>query len=412
MWRDRTNLFISYRQSYSHHPAKKTKYSGHASNGFGDNSTLSEETRGLMSAGAFEDDGDAVIEMDLLPPRWLDIQDVVTEHLEEVTRQTKQLDQLHQKHVLPGFDDEDVKKKEEREIEQLTQEITRQFQSCQKAIKRIESMVRESKDQGGISRGEETMAQNLKISLATRVGEVSALFRKKQATYLKKLRQINGFASPLDRSSTPLAGNPYSDPSLMESESDRQISQSTLAQTASHRLAHKPGINDAAIAQREREIEDIAQGIISLANIFQELQTMVIDQGSMLDRIDYNVERMTVEVKEADKELTVATGYQKKGIKRKIILFLLLLVVGMIILLSLKLGTRGGEGSSTPIIPPPATPQSPPEGNAPAGGPPRERRREDTSLLLSVPVRKRKEWRRRRRRDGDEDHHFEHLHVW
>jgi syntaxin 16 len=29
------------------------------------------------------------------------------------------------------------------------------------------------------------MAHNLKISLASRVGEVSAMFRKKQSTYLK-----------------------------------------------------------------------------------------------------------------------------------------------------------------------------------------------------------------------------------
>lgn len=32
---------------------------------------------------------------------------------------------------------------------------------------------------------------------------------------------------------------------------------------------------------------------------------MIIDQGTMLDRIDYNVERMGTEVKAADKELKV-----------------------------------------------------------------------------------------------------------
>lgn len=138
-----------------------------------------------MSSGAYEDDGDAVIEMDLLPPRWLDVQDEITDQLAEIAKQTRKLDQLHQKHVLPGFDDEDVKKKEEREIEQLTQEITRGFQRCQQAIKRIEMMVREAKQQGNINQGEEVMAQNLKISLATRVGEVSAMFRKKQSAYLK-----------------------------------------------------------------------------------------------------------------------------------------------------------------------------------------------------------------------------------
>jgi syntaxin 16 len=148
---------------------------------------MSEERQGLMASGAYEDDGDAVIEMDLLPPRWLDVQDEITEHLAEIAKQTRKLDQLHQKHVLPGFDDEDVKKREEREIEHLTQSITRSFQKCQQAIKRIETMVREAKQQGNINQGEEVMAQNLKISLATRVGEVSAMFRKKQAAYLKSM---------------------------------------------------------------------------------------------------------------------------------------------------------------------------------------------------------------------------------
>lgn len=338
-----------------------------------------------MSAGAFEDDGDAVIEMDLLPPRWLDIQDEVTEYLADIAKQNRRLEQLHQKHVLPGFDDEDVKKREEQEIEQLTQEITRGFQSCQKAIQRIEMMVREAKQLGNISKGEETMAKNLKISLASRAGEVSAMFRKKQSAYLKKLRALGGLTSPF-RSPTPIQ-NPYNDVALQESDADRSFSQSTLQQTAQKRLTHDP--NATLIAQREREIEDIAQGIIELANIFQELQTMVIDQGSMLDRIDYNVERMAVDVKAADKELTVATGYQRRSIKRKVILLLLILVAGMFILLSLKLSRK--EGSSPPPAPPvPEIPGSPP-------APPQFADRSTLSARV-VPLRPSKDWHRRKRR--------------
>jgi syntaxin 16 len=144
---------------------------------------------------------------------------------------------------------------------------------------------------------------------------------------------------------------------LQESDADRSFSQSTLLQTAQKKLTHDP--NATLIAQREREIEDIAQGIIELANIFQELQSMVIDQGSMLDRIDYNVERMAVDVKAADKELTVATGYQKRSVKRKIMLLLFLLVVGVFILLSLKLSRKGS--SSPPPAPAPAPPPTPEE---------------------------------------------------
>ncbi|RQM06086.1 hypothetical protein DH86_00002407, partial [Scytalidium sp. 3C] len=251
-----------------------------------------------MSAGAFEDDGDAVIEMDLLPPRWADISDEVTELLTDIASKSQKLEKLHQKHVLPGFDDEDVKQAEESEIERLTQDITKGFHDCQKCIQRVEQMVKDSKSQGTISRAEETMAKNIQISLAGRVQEASAGFRKKQSAYLKKLRGLGGMNAPVERASTPLYSN-FNDPSLMESDADKSYSQSTLQQTTQKQLTS----NDAAIMQREREIMDIAQGIIELADIFKDLQAMIIDQGTMLDRIDYNVERMAVDVKAADKEL-------------------------------------------------------------------------------------------------------------
>lgn len=140
-----------------------------------------------MSAGAFEDSGDAVIEMDLLPPRWADVSDEVTELLDDIARKSQKLEKLHQTHVLPGFDDDEIKRAEEGEIERLTQDITKKFHDCQRSIQRVEQMVRESKGQGGISKGEETMARNIQISLAGRVQESSAGFRKKQSAYLKSM---------------------------------------------------------------------------------------------------------------------------------------------------------------------------------------------------------------------------------
>ncbi|KAJ5364473.1 uncharacterized protein N7496_010186 [Penicillium cataractarum] len=329
MWRDRTNLYISYRQSFAHHPAKKPRFG--ASNGF-DAPSQPEESRRLISeTGGFEEDGDMVIEMDLLPPRWVDVQEEVSELLADIAQKSAQLDKLHQKHLLPGFGDEDLRRQDEGVIEGLTQDITRSFHNCQNSIKRIDLMVRESKQQGGVTSGEETMAKNIQISLASRVQESSARFRKKQSTYLKKLRDLEGLSTPFDRSPTPVQ-NPFTDPSLMESEVDKSFSQTMLMQTQQRAT----GQNDAAIAQREREINDIAKGIIELSDIFRELQTMIIDQGTMLDRIDYNVERMGTEVKAAEKELKVATNYQRRTTKRKVMLLLALVVIGLIIVLVVK----------------------------------------------------------------------------
>jgi syntaxin 16 len=304
-----------------------------------------------MISDTYDGDGDAVIEMDLLPPRWIDVQEEVDEILSDIALKAAKLDKLHSKHVLPGFDDEHIKQQEERDIEVLTQDITRGFQECQKAIKRIETMVNEARSTGNLARGDETMAANIRIALASRVQDFSAVFRKKQSTYLNKLRQLGGFESPsgFGRSGTPVQ-NPYSDPALMESDADKSLSQSTLQQTAQKRF-HS---NDTAIAQREQEINDIAKGIIELADIFRDLQAMVIDQGTMLDRIDYNVERTVTDVKGAEKELVVATNYQKRNTKRKILLLLLLLVIGMFILLLIK------PKKKSPPPPDPGLPANPP----------------------------------------------------
>jgi syntaxin 16 len=148
--------------------------------------------------------------------------------------------------------------------------------------------------------------------------------------------------------------------------------------------------NDVVIIQREQEIEEIAHGIIELANIFQDLQTLVIDQGSMLDRIDYNVEKMAVDVKEAARELEAATTYQRRSLKRKIMFFLLLIVIGFIILLGLKMGSKSPAPADTP---PPA---APPLNDALDGhGSPSKRH----PVLDSVTAASlKRDWRRRRRR--------------
>ena len=105
--RNRTNLYISYRQSYAHHPTQS--YSNF-------NAGSTEELDTLISSRA-----DAAIEMDILPPAWADKTQEVDEILSNIARMSAKLDKLHARHVLPGFDD---KREEEGEIERITFEIT------------------------------------------------------------------------------------------------------------------------------------------------------------------------------------------------------------------------------------------------------------------------------------------------
>lgn len=65
--------------------------------------------------------------------------------------------------------------------------------------------------------------------------------------------------------------------------------------------------NQDFIQDRDREIAGIAQSITELADMFKDLGNLVLDQGTLLDRIDYNVEQMSTDVRGAVEELKVAT---------------------------------------------------------------------------------------------------------
>ena len=60
---------------------------------------------------------------------------------------------------------------------------------------------------------------------------------------------------------------------------------------------------DFDIRQRDRELTEIAKSIASLAELFKDLSVLVIDQGTLLDSIEYNIEQTAVQMSEAVKEL-------------------------------------------------------------------------------------------------------------
>lgn len=88
--------------------------------------------------------------------------------------------------------------------------------------------------------------------------------------------------------------------------------------------------------QREHEINAVVKSIVELNEIFKDLSQMVLDQGSILDRIDYNIEQTHTQVYEGFKQLQKADAYQRKNRKMwaiiilaatTILLFFILIIV-------------------------------------------------------------------------------------
>ncbi|CAG8454066.1 18519_t:CDS:10 [Racocetra fulgida] len=131
----------------------------------------------------------------------------------------------------------------------------------------IELSVLPPKCRTAASSQEQAMSKNIQISLAIKLQELSTSFRKQQSAYMKI--RSTGLFSIESRD--------------LDEEQDFGFTNDQLTLVES---------SEAMISQREHEINEIAKSIQTIAEIFNELQALVIDQGTLLDRIDYNVEQM------------------------------------------------------------------------------------------------------------------------
>ena len=95
--------------------------------------------------------------------------------------------------------------------------------------------------------------------------------------------------------------------SALSSSSSPSAGASTPSLAQQQFFASHQSTSTAAADQRSSEIADIAQSIADLADLFKDLSSLVIDQGTLLDRVDWNVEVMSTEVRGAAQELREAT---------------------------------------------------------------------------------------------------------
>lgn len=76
--------------------------------------------------------------------------------------------------------------------------------------------------------------------------------------------------------------------------------------------------------------DTISQLKLSIFPVQKELAIMVHDQGTVLDRIDYNIEQTQVQVYEGYKQLKKADSYQRANKK----LYCILMLASSIVVLS------------------------------------------------------------------------------
>jgi len=252
-----------------------------------------------------------------LPPQWVDDVDAVHSVISDITRSMEALKGMHASRIgsVFGRDLDDM----EGKIERLTQEITNQFRTAERYLKKVGIATNRA---GG---EEATIGANVQRSLAKQLQELSVEFRQDQRRYLADVQaQKSGGVSSTD---DKFGINVQDKQRLSEDDIDdfMTVQQVSMVDDLSE-----------IVQGRDQEIAKIAQSIEELGTIFKELAVLVIDQGTILDRIDYNMEAVVEHTKTGISQLERAEKSQKSARPMKCIFCLLVTIGILLILLVLK----------------------------------------------------------------------------
>ena len=92
-------------------------------------------------------------------------------------------------------------------------------------------------------------------------------------------------------------------------------------------------INNEILENREKQINNLHQGVQEISELFQDMSLLVTQQGQNLDNIQSNIESSVNYIESANFQLNKAKNYQYKKRSRFCCLFLLLFIIIVIILL-------------------------------------------------------------------------------
>eukprot|EP00656_Telonema_subtile_P052149 TRINITY_DN7188_c0_g1_i1.p1 TRINITY_DN7188_c0_g1~~TRINITY_DN7188_c0_g1_i1.p1 ORF type:complete len:256 (+),score=114.24 TRINITY_DN7188_c0_g1_i1:324-1091(+) len=201
----------------------------------------------------------------------------------------------------------------ENDISRLNANISRLFSKCNEQVKLLAA------PHVGTD-ADLKVRKNVQMALAGKLQDLSCTFRKKHKQYLQQLSDLRRKTDNLDTSF-------QFDSSNQDDDDDQGWSQEQLQEI---------DLMGSMIDERDREIKKIVSAISELSSIFRELSVLVVDSGTILDRIDYNMELVVDNFEAAEVELEAAEKYKKRSPATVCIVIMCLLNIVMVIIMIIK----------------------------------------------------------------------------
>ena len=229
--------------------------------------------------------------------------------LEDLLVNFASLKSLQSERIKPKFIDE---QKENRRIEQEIQKLIIQMMKKIKFCEGLTKMEKINKNKNYGNKIDQKVKNNIKDFLVSKIKNFSNEFRRNQQQYMKYLKEMEG--GDIENNNNNLN---HSFESLDDDKEENLNNNFLMKQDDDFQQQMK---------KRNEDINILANSINELSGIFKDLQNVVQEQGTILDRIDYNIDVSYENSQKGLKFLKKAEEHQNESCFRNVILVLFVII--------------------------------------------------------------------------------------
>jgi syntaxin 16 len=201
--------------------------------------------------------------------------------------------------LVPKFDEEENKLLN-KNIRNTVSEITNKIHICEKSISDLSFLKTNNEIQ-------KQLKDNIKLYLTSKFSEFTRHYKYNQEIYIKKFKE--------------LGGEDYEKTSGIENNNEYYLFKT-------QKMEH--------LQRRDTNLNLLLNSMNNLASTFRDLKNLVVEQGTILDRIDYNIDKADEYTKKGKQHLINAENLQKNSCFRNIMLILFIVIFIESILLIFK----------------------------------------------------------------------------